>query len=128
MSDDTGFKYPFEELVRDRYKLTGEQWDVFCAHSLSFARAIMFCSVTAQDYSEEQLRTFLTLTLRRTETEISYDLVQAGCEMQKALSAATAFMNGMTAMQSVAMLEKELQEGKPPASHRKNWQGKPYGK
>lgn len=111
MSDDTGFKYPFEELVRDRYKLTGEQWDVFCAHSLSFARAIAFCSVAAQDYTDEQLRIFLTLTLRRTETEISYDLVQAGCEMQNALSAATAFTNGMAAMQSVAMLEEEMKGG-----------------
>ena len=111
MSDDTGFKYPFEELVRDRYELTGEQWAVFCAHSLSFARAIAFCSVAARDYTEEQLRTFLTLTLRRTETEISYDLVQAGCEMQNALSAATAFTDGMTSMQSVAMLEEELKGG-----------------
>lgn len=111
MSDESGFKYPFEELVRDRYGLTGEQWRVFCAHSLSFARAIAFCSVAAQDYTDEQLRTFLTLTLRRTEVEVSYDLVQAGCETETALAVATAFTDGMAAMQSVAMLEEELKGG-----------------
>lgn len=111
MSGDTGFTYPFEELVRDRYELTDEQWGVFCAHASSFAKAVVFCSVAAKDYTEEQLRVFLTLTLKRTEVEMSYDLVQAGCEMQTALAVATAFMNGMTTMQSVAMLEEELKGG-----------------
>lgn len=108
MTNDTGFKYPFEELVRDRYGLTGEQWGIFCSYTSSFAKAVVFCSVAAKDYTEEQLRTFLMMTLRRTETEMSYDLVRSGCETEKALAVATAFTDGMTAMQSVAMLEEEL--------------------
>lgn len=111
MSGYTGFTYPFEELVRDRYGLTDEQWGVFCVYASSFAKAVVFCSVAAKDYTEDELRTFLTLTLRRTETEMSYDLVRSGCEMQKAMSVATALMDGMTAMQSVAMLEEELKGG-----------------
>ena len=49
--------------------------------------------------------------LSASELEMSYDLVQAGCEMQTALAVATAFVDGMTAMQSVAMLEEELKGG-----------------
>ena len=111
MSAESGFKYPFEELVRDRYELTGEQWRVFCAHSSSFARAIAFCPVAARDNSEDDLRVFLALTLKRTEVEMSYDLVQAGCEMRTALAVATAFADGMAAMQAVAALEEELKGG-----------------
>lgn len=123
MSEKTGFTYPFEELVRDRYALTVPQWEAFCKHSVAFARTLSFVGAAGADYPDEQIKSFLTITLRKTQVEMCCDLDTLGLSSETAVSIAEAFTEALLSMQFIGELEETLKGGKPPASRRKNWRG-----
>lgn len=113
MSDNTGFTYPFEELVRDRYALTDPQWDAFCRHSVAFARTLSFIEAVGKEYTDEQVQSFLAITLKKTQVEMCCDLDLAGCSSGTSVSIAQAFSDALMDMQTVGELETELKGSRP---------------